>query len=73
MDARPDLQGAEVDTKVDVELHSNLNNVLTSKSNTSKILDILLLGNKEAIRGRRNLNLKEVTTSLVNMEQFGFS
>ena len=62
-----------MDTKVDVRLHSNLNSVLISTSNTSKILDILLLGNKEAIRGRRNLNLKEVTTSLVNMEQFGFS
>ena len=73
-DARPDFQGAEVDTKVDVELHSSLNSVLTSKSNTSKkILDILLLGNKEAIRGRRNLNLKEVAISLVNMEPFGFS
>ena len=59
---------------MDVELHSSLNSVLINTSNTSKkILDILLLGNKEAIRGRRNLNLKEVTTSLVNMEQFGFS
>ena len=63
-----------MDTKVDVELHSSLKSVLISKSNTSKkILDILLLGNKEAIRGRRNLNLKEVATYLVNMEQFGFN
>ena len=62
-----------MDTKVDVEVHSNLNNVLTSKSNTSKILDILLLGNKEAIRGIKNLNLKEVASFLVNMEQFGIS
>ena len=34
-----------------------------SKSSTSnKILDILLLENKEVNRGRRNLNLKEVVT-----------
>ena len=72
--ARPDVQGAEVDTKMDVELHSSLNSVLISTSDTSKkILDILLLGKKEGIRGRGNLNLKEVATSLVNMEQFGFS
>jgi hypothetical protein len=59
---------------MDAELHSSLNSVLISKSNTSKkIMDILLLGNKEGIRGRRNLNLKEVATSLVNMEQFGFT
>ena len=71
-DAHPDLQGAEVGTKVDVELHTSLNSVLISKSSTSKkILDILLLGNKEAIRGERNLNLKEVAT--LNMEQFGIS
>ena len=42
-DARPNLEGAKVDTKVDVELHSSLNSVLISKSNMSKkILDILL-------------------------------
>ena len=35
-DARPDLQAAKVDTKVDVELHSSLNSVLISKSSTSK-------------------------------------
>ena len=53
-DAHPDLQGAEVDTR--------WMSVLISKSSTSKkILDILLLGNKEAIRGRINLNSKEVT------------
>ena len=45
-DAHPDFQGAKVDTKVDVRLHSNLNSVLISTSNTSKIMDILLLGNK---------------------------
>ena len=72
MDAHLDFQGAEVDTKMDVELHSSLNSVLINKSNTSKkILNILLLGNKEAIRGERNLNLKEVAT--LNMEQFGIS
>ena len=39
----------------------SLNRALISKSSMSKkILDILLLENKEVIRGRRNLNLKEV-------------
>ena len=58
---------------MDVEPHSSPNFVLISKSSTSKkVLDILLLGNKEAIKARRNLNLKEVVT-LVNMEQFGFT
>ena len=43
---------------MEVELHRSLNSALISKS--KKILDILLLGNKEAIKGRRNLNLKKV-------------
>ena len=43
------------------ENHRSLSSALISKSDTSKkILDILLLGNKEAVRGRRNLSLKEV-------------
>lgn len=45
---------------MDVEFHRCLNIALVNKSNARKILEIYLLGNKEAIRGRGNLNPKEV-------------
>ena len=45
-----------MDTKVDVESQQ----CARSKSSTSKkVLDIIFLKNKEAIRGRRNLILKD--------------
>src|SRR3954468_1708021 len=48
-------------TEVKIELHRSLNNALVSKSSTSKkILDILFLGYKKAIRGRSDFNPKEV-------------
>jgi hypothetical protein len=48
--------------KVNIELHRSLDSALITKSDMSKkVLDILLLGDKEAIRGRRNLNPKEAT------------
>ncbi|XP_048556699.1 uncharacterized protein LOC125537428 [Triticum urartu] len=48
-------------TKVNIELHRSISGALITKSRMSeKILDILFLGNKEAIRGRRNLNPKKV-------------
>jgi hypothetical protein len=43
--------------KVNIELHRSLDSTLITKSDMSKkVLDILLLGDKEAIRGIRNLN-----------------
>jgi hypothetical protein len=46
---------------VTTELHRSLNNSLITKSSTIKeILDILFLGNKEAIKDRRNLNPKKI-------------
>src|SRR4051812_38258491 len=48
-------------TEVNIELHRSLNNALVSKSSTSKkTLDILFLGYKKAIRGRRDFNPKKV-------------
>jgi hypothetical protein len=48
--------------EVDIELHWSPNNLLISKSNTSKkIPDILLLGYKEAIRGRDIYSAKKDT------------
>ena len=48
-------------TKLNIELHWSLNSALITKSTTSKeVLDIILLGDIESIRGRRNLNPKEV-------------
>jgi hypothetical protein len=50
---------------VNIELYRSLNNVLISKSSTSKeILDIIILENKETIRGRRNLTPKKVAKRL---------
>ena len=51
--AHPDWQGAKVGRKVDVDsVGVSLNSALISKSGTSKkILDILLLGNKEQSQG----------------------
>ena len=48
-------------TEVNVELHGSLNSALISESSTSKkILDILFLGYKKAIRGREDFNPKKV-------------
>jgi hypothetical protein len=44
-----------------IELHRSLDGALITKSGTSEeIMSILLLGDIEAIGGRRNLNPKEV-------------
>jgi hypothetical protein len=48
-------------TKLDIELHRSLNNVLITKSSASKkILDILFLGDIKAIRSGGNLNPKKI-------------
>ena len=47
-------------TKLNIELHRSHNSALITKSGTSKkIRTIFLLGDVEAIRGRRNLNPKK--------------
>jgi hypothetical protein len=44
-----------------MELHWSLSNALITKRGTiKKILDILFLGNKETIKGRRNLNTMKI-------------
>jgi hypothetical protein len=60
--ARRVRQGITIrSTKVNIELHRSLNSALITKSGMSKqILDILFLGDIEAIRGRRNLNPEKV-------------
>jgi hypothetical protein len=46
---------------MNIKLHRSLDSALIAKSNTSKeVLDMLLVGDVEAIRGRRNLNPKKV-------------
>jgi hypothetical protein len=48
-------------TYVNIELHRSLNNALITKIGMGKkILDVLFLGNKKSIRGRRNLTPKKV-------------
>src|SRR4051812_1123767 len=48
-------------TKLNVELHGSDNSALITESNASKkILNIFLLGDVEAIRGRRDLNPKKI-------------
>jgi len=48
-------------TKLNIELHRSLSSALITKSSASKkILNIFLLGDEEAIRGRRNLNPKKI-------------
>jgi hypothetical protein len=48
-------------TEADIELHRSLDNALITKSGTSeKVLNILLLGDIEAIGGRGNLKPKKV-------------
>ena len=48
--------------KMKVKLYGSFNNVLINEINTiKKILNILLLGQKETLRCRRNLNPKKVT------------
>jgi hypothetical protein len=48
-------------TKLNIELHMSLNNMLMTKSSTSnKILDVLFLGDREDIRGGENLNPKKI-------------
>jgi hypothetical protein len=47
--------------KLDIELHRSLNSVLITKRSTSKeILDILFLGDIKSIRSGGNLNPKKV-------------
>jgi hypothetical protein len=48
--------------KMNIELHESLNSLMISKrSSIEKILNILLLRQKEPLRRRGNLNPKEVT------------
>jgi hypothetical protein len=47
--------------EADIELHRSLDNALITKSGTSeKVLNILFLGDIEAIGGRENLKPKKV-------------
>jgi hypothetical protein len=48
-------------TEVNIEVYRSLDSALITKSSTSKeVMDVLLLGDVEAIRGRRKLNPKKV-------------